>query len=139
MIRTNAFRLLTTTKDGGPDSHVWAYWLIAWKSLFSVVLLRFEDGSREAYHTHAFNCVSWVLRGWLIESVFGRGKPIHYHGSWRPVFTRRNTMHRVSSVGRTWVLSFRGPWAETWKDLDTKTGTVRLLTHGRRVVSELKL
>mgnify|MGYP001575993171 CR=1 FL=1 len=50
-------------KDGGPESHVWGFWLIEAKSLFSIVLLRFENGTREAYHSHAFNSLSWVLRG----------------------------------------------------------------------------
>jgi hypothetical protein len=30
---------LNKTKDGGPESTVWAYWLIEIKSLFSVALL----------------------------------------------------------------------------------------------------
>lgn len=54
-------------KNGGPESRVWGYFLIEIKSLFSIVLLRFENGSRDAYHTHAFHCFSWLLRGHLTE------------------------------------------------------------------------
>jgi hypothetical protein len=121
-------RFLTLSKDGGPESTVWAYTLIEWKAAFSVVLLRFEDGSRDAYHSHAFNAVSWVLSGVLKENVAPmRGKHVHWEtchthtASIRPIVTRRSTMHKVVSVGRTWVLSVRGVGART-------------LTHGRRVV-----
>ena len=41
-------RLFFYGKDGGQYSTVWGYWLIEIKSLFSVVLLRFEGDSREA-------------------------------------------------------------------------------------------
>ena len=50
--------MFKASKDGGPDSTVWMYGIeVKW--LFSILLLRFEDGSRDAYHSHAFDCVSW--------------------------------------------------------------------------------
>ena len=58
-------------------------------TLFSIALLVFEDGSREAYHEHAFNCVSWVLSGHLSENFMdGKGRPLV--PSWRPFITRRS-------------------------------------------------
>lgn len=133
MIKTNRFRLLTTTKDGGPESHVWAYWLIAIKALFSIVLLRFEDGSREAYHEHAFNCVSWVLWGKLEEHLVD-GTVRTYRASPIPVFTYRDTFHKVMSHGRTWVVSFRGPWVNEWREYLPETRETVTLTHGRRQI-----
>ena len=62
-------KLFSYGKDGGEESTVWGYWLCEFKSLFSVALLCFEDGSREAYHDHAFNSISWVLSGKLTESI----------------------------------------------------------------------
>jgi len=56
-------------KDGGPDSTVTGYWLIESKKWFSIVLLKFEGKSREAFHTHAFNAISWLLKGKLIEHI----------------------------------------------------------------------
>lgn len=134
MICTNRFRFLTTTKDGGPDSTVWAHWLIAWKALFSVGLLRFEGKSREAFHTHAFDAVSWVLRGRLKEDQQYEhgGWIIRWHApSWRPIVTRRDCCHKVDSDGTTWVLTFRGPWADTWREYLQREGRWRTLTHGR--------
>lgn len=118
-------------KDGGPESYVWGLFIIAIKRLFSVVLLRFENGSREAYHSHAFNCFSWVLRGHLTEYHLD-GRVEEHPTSWRPFVTRRSTFHKVVSEGRSWVLSFRGPWARTWRE-STSEGE-RVLTWGRRVV-----
>jgi hypothetical protein len=138
MIKTNQFRLLTVTKDGGEESRVWAYWLFAWKPLFSIGFLRFEDGTRDAYHSHAFDCVSWVLSGGLREDNWGAA-PRTYAPSLRPVITRRSTMHRVRSVGRTWVLTLRGPWSSTWREavpVSANGGAYRqlVLTHGRKEV-----
>jgi hypothetical protein len=123
-------------KDGGQYSTVWGYWLVEIKSLFSIVLLKFEDGSREAYHEHAFNCVNWVLKGELKEQFFPLFiKPNRKHiPRIRPFMVKRKDFHKVSSKGTTWVLSFRGPWTNTWKEYDEKTNKVYTLTNGRRIV-----
>ena len=39
-------RLFQLMKDGGPKSHVWAYTLIESKRFGSIMLLRFEKGTR---------------------------------------------------------------------------------------------
>lgn len=38
-------KLFSKSHDGGKDSGVTGYWLIESKSLFSIVLLRFSEGS----------------------------------------------------------------------------------------------
>jgi hypothetical protein len=120
-------------KDGGYESTVTGYWLCEIKSLFSIVLLKFENGSRDAYHEHAFNSVSWVLSGELIE--YGLGKKLlgWYMPSLEPVITKRETYHQVVSIGTTWVLSFRGPWTKTWREYRPE-GEV-ILTNGRKEVN----
>lgn len=136
-------KFLQITKDGGAESTVWAHWLIEIKGLFSIALLRFEDGTRDAYHSHAFDCVSWVLRGVLLEDRIefhanGSSHDVHLHEpSLRPIVTRRSTFHKVYSFGRTWVLTFRGPWSKTWREAvpDGVGGYAeRTLTHGRKQV-----
>lgn len=119
-------------KDGGPDSTVWGYWLIEAKKLFSVALLCFEDGSRDEHHSHAFNSVSWVIKGKLLEHMLN-GKLQAYRPSLWPIITKRDTFHRVVSVGRTWVLTFRGPWHDVWQEYHPKKGIYNL-THGRKIV-----
>lgn len=132
-------KLLEKSKDGGPESTVWAYWLFEIKWLGSIVLLRFEDGSRDAYHSHAFNSVSWLLSGDLFEitdvATTGRyfPKTNNYVPSLSPILTPRSTTHKVISVGRSWVLSFRGPWAKTWVE-KTPDGKETTLTNGRMPV-----
>ena len=127
-------KLFSGGKDGGPESKVWGYWLVEIKSLFSIALLCFEDGGREAYHNHAFNCISWVLSGGLREEILD-GEVREYKPGSKPVFTYKNTFHRVSSKGRTYVLTFRGPWNKTWNEYLPAENKSTVLTHGRKVVN----
>lgn len=123
-------KLLSRGFDGGPDSTVTGYWLTEIKRLFSVVLLKFADGSRDAYHSHAFNSVNWVLRGRVTE--YERDGTVTVYGpSLLPIITRRSTFHRVVSEGTTWVFSLRGPWKKTWEEYNPKTGEVISLTNHR--------
>lgn len=132
-------KLFQTSKDGGPESKVWAHTVIEIKGLFSIILLRFEDGSRDCYHTHAFNCVNWLISGLLLEQrIDADTTPTtwfnirHYTPSWFPFIIRRTDFHMVTSLDRSWVLSFRGPWHKTWREYSD--GEVRTLTHGRKVL-----
>lgn len=135
--------LLKTMKDGGPESRVWGMFLIEWKALFSIVLLRFEDGSREAYHSHAFHAISWVLKGCMEEKrvhnptgtcAIRRAVTQWFKPSLRPIITTRDNMHKVTSQGRTWTISFRGPWADKWREYLPASDEFVTLTHGRKVI-----
>lgn len=127
-------KFLTKRKDGGPESTVTGYWLVEIKSLFSVCLLRFDGDSREAFHTHAFNCFSWVLSGSLVEHFIG-GEIRHHPASLRPFITLRTDFHKVSSPGRSsWILSFRGPWVKNWREYHPTTDEFITLTDGRVVL-----
>lgn len=129
-------------KDGGPASRVWGFFLIEWKRVFSIALLKFEDGSREAFHTHAFNAWSWVLKGKLREQTVLKADygPIDTYSfrahtpSGGPIYTARSRMHRVFSSGTTWVLTFRGPWRDTWWEYIPAEDAYFKLTHGREVL-----
>ena len=128
-------KFLSYGKDGGPESTVSGYWLVEIKPLFSVVLLKFEHGSRDAYHEHAFNSVSWVLKGSLSEIHYGGDIDMHVP-SWKPVVTKRSTFHMVWSVGTTWVLSFRGPWSASWREYIPSTDKFVTLKDGRKEISK---
>lgn len=127
--------------DGGAGSNVTGYWLIEWKRCFSIALLRFSPGARDCHHSHAFNCVSWVLSGRLTEHrvyTVKRGSRQYtewsaFPASFKPVITTRDNLHRVHSQGTTWVLTFRGPWADKWRELIK--GRFVTLTHGRKEVA----
>src|SRR5690606_13757696 len=102
-------------KDGGPKSTGTGYWLCEIKSLFCIVLLKFEDGSRDEYHDHAFNSWNWILGGGEVDEEFidpSLNQTLRCR--LKPYFTGRTRMHRVRSRGTTWVFSIRGPWAKTW-------------------------
>jgi len=126
-------KLFRHAKDGGPESTVDGWWLVEIKSLFSIVLLRFDGPSRFAYHEHAFHSVSWLLRGQLVERLRNTRISTVYNPSPLPIVTRRSDFHMVDSVGTSWVLSFRGPWAKTRREYIPGRG-MRTLTDGREVV-----
>lgn len=143
-------KFLWNDKDGGSESKVWCYG-IEIKSLFSIILLRFENGSREAYHSHAFNCLNWILKSQckfaghltedrVIPESLKESKIRYwqfvYWPSIQPFIIRRDDLHKVSSYGRTWVLSFRGPWSKTWKEYIPDENRIAILTHGRIEVNE---
>jgi len=123
-------KFLTKCKDGGPESTVTAYVLIEIKSLFSIMLLKFEGLSREAYHNHAFNCISWLFKGYLLENLIEKTIK-SYKPSLIPIITKRDTFHKVDSVGNSWVLTFRGPWSKTWQEYLPLQNKDKTLSHGR--------
>jgi hypothetical protein len=127
-------KICRKAKDGGPDSNVTGYWLIEWKTVFSIVLLRFSEGSREAYHTHAFDAVSWIIKGEMHEySLLPETKTV-LKPSILPIFTPKKRLHKVYGVAKnTWALSFRGPWSKYWYEY-FDNGKVVTLTHGRKIV-----
>ena len=126
-------RALEKTKDGGSKSHVDAYFLIEKKNLFSIALLKFNSGGRGVFHTHAFNALTWFLKGNLIEEDVS-GDIYVYKRSFIPKYTPRSKNHIVKSFGTSWCFTIRGPWSKTWEEYDPNTKTVTILTHGRKVV-----
>jgi len=121
-------RSLEKAKDGGPKSHVEAYFLLELKGLFSIALLKFNIGGRGVYHTHAFNALTWFIKGDLIEEDID-GTLYQYPFSLKPKYTSRSKNHRVKANRVSWCFTIRGPWADTWEEFDE--GIKTILTHGR--------
>lgn len=118
-------------KDGGPESYVTG-WFIESKRLGSLALLSFAPGSREAFHSHAFNSHSIVVGPGHLEEVFYDGSSIeHKPGSF--VHTKKKDLHKVYSHGTTYVLTVRGPWGYYWNEI--ADGYVYYLEHGRGVIA----
>lgn len=128
-------KILKRSKDGGPESPVDAFFVVEIKSLFSIALLRFNKGGREAFHTHAFNAWTWFISGDLVEEDIN-GEFHIYKRNILPKSTRRTKNHRVIADRTSWCLTVRGPWAKTWTEDDETHHTV--LTHGRQVVERYK-
>jgi len=127
-------RLFEKTKDGGPESPVTGYFLIEIKSLFSIVLLHF-GGTREAFHSHAFNAVTLWLKGTVIEVVQKEdGEVENIWSSGQIKYTSRNLMHKIIPVYNAWAISFRGPWSKTWQEYKPAEDKTITLTHGRKIV-----
>lgn len=126
-------KILSTGCDGGLDSGVTGFWLIEWKKAFSIVLLKFAPGSREAYHNHAFNAVTFWLKGTVVEEDISGAKKSWKPG-FRPKLTKREKFHRViAGDNGAWALSFRGPWNPTWREY--RDQRYRTLSSGRLEVA----
>jgi hypothetical protein len=126
-------------KDGGPKSHVTGYFFEI-KSLFTLALLRFDNGTREAFHSHAFNCISWVIKGKLLEQFYDLTERLHITG--KVLVTRREDLHRVESIGTSWVLTLRGPWQNYWWEVVPRSlqyDKLLMLATGREVCWEYPL
>lgn len=123
-------KLLWRAADGGKNSGVTGYFLIEWKSVFSVVLLHFNKGSREAYHSHAFNAWTLWLWGLVVELHREGGMKVFMMGDLKRTY--RDTFHKVECLETAWALSIRGPWSSTWQE--DRNGKLVTLTHGRREV-----
>lgn len=125
-------KLFSKASDGGKGSGVTGYFLVEIKSLFSIVLLHFSEGSREAFHSHAFNAWTYWLRGYVVERVFARAGARHFEaGEWK--YTPRELMHKVEGGhGGAWAISFRGPWSSYWREF--RDGKHIILTHGRKEI-----
>ena len=126
--------LLKKRKDGGPKSPVDVYFLCEFKSLFTIGLLKFNKGGREAFHSHAFDAYTWFLSGDLIEEDVD-GTLYSYTKSFKPKTTLKSKMHRVKANKDSWCLTIRGPWVDTWQEYHETTDTKTTLTHGRKVVN----
>lgn len=127
-------RFLSKAKDGGPKSTVWGFWLVEIKWLFSIVILCFEEGSREAYHSHAFNAYTWWLKGSVTEYNLD-GPTLQWKPSLKPKFTPRECFHKVFAHKRTWAISFRGPWNRRWMEYLPATREYVTMENGRKVVA----
>ena len=129
-------KLFKVMKDGGPKSHVTGFFLVEIKSLFSIALLRFDHGTREAFHSHAFNAVTLWLSGVVREHLYAGGSR-----EWTPgqlKYTARGCFHKVETLTKaSWALSFRGPWNPTWKEYLPEENKFVTLTHGRKIVNEV--
>lgn len=132
-------RLLEWAADGGKDSGVRAFVIVEIKCLFSIMVLFFPQGTREKFHSHAFNAVTWWLRGYVWEErLFTSVR--RYSASWRPKFTSYDNAHRVcGGVDGAVALTFRGQWRDTWYEYDTVKRFRYTLTHGRQVLAKERL
>ena len=128
-------RIFEKTKDGGELSTVDAYFLIELKGLFSIALLKFNKGSRVNYHSHAFNALTWFIKGDMTEHVLG-GIVRKYKRSLIPKLTGKSVMHKVVAKETSWCLTIRGKWDKTWEEYDPTTKKyITLESGGRKVVS----
>jgi len=130
-------RFFEKVKDGGPHSPVDGYVLFEHKHILSIILLKFNTGSREEYHSHAFNAVSWFLSGETTEyEKQANGLETvrkSRSGMCLPHFTGKDLFHKYICHKPAWCLTVRGPWRDWWVDGNN------ILTHTRKIIGKLPL
>ena len=125
-------RFMSKSHDGGKDSGVTGYFLIEIKSLFSIVLLKFNKGTRDAYHNHAFNALTFWLKGNVFEHFLNGPSKMWKAGNVK--YTSKSDFHKVEALEQSWALCFRGPWQKTWNE--HKNNKLVTLTNGRVILKE---
>lgn len=118
--------------DGGANSGVTGYFLVEIKWLFSIVLLKFNKGTREAFHEHAFNALTIWLWGMVKEHHRDDPWGVKMFTATDFKITKRNVFHKIEALEDTWAISFRGPWKDHWRE--DRAGELVTLTHGRKVI-----
>lgn len=140
MIKIGNLTLFKKSHDGGKDSGVTGYWLIEWKSVFSIVLLNFKPNNRENFHDHAFNALTWWVKGCAKEICYNPVKFYTEYNLWFPSFipkfTPRSNVHKIIVDKSVWAISIRGPWKKEWHEYNKKENKLITLTNGRKVVCE---
>lgn len=126
-------RFFYVKPDGGLDSGVTGYFLIEWKLFFSIGILHFRNGTREAFHSHAFNAITFWLKGRVTEIKYN-GASKDFSAGFKPKYTPRTNWHKIHAHEDVYALTFRGPWVDVWYEF--KNGKTVTLTHGRKVVNE---
>lgn len=129
-------KLFEKCKDGGKDSPVDGYFLIEIKGLFSVALLKFNKGGREAFHTHAFDAYTWFLKGSLIEEDVD-GSSYVYGRSLFPKKTLKSKNHRVKVIEDSWCFTLRGAWGDTWTEYNKSLDETTVFSWGRSIVDKV--
>ena len=122
--------------DGGKESGVRGFWICEIKSLFSIVILFFNKGTRENYHSHAFNAYTFFISGKVEEQLLNGNVNI-WKPSLYPKYTSRSIFHRVKALENTCAICFRGPWQKYWYEYSPKNKEYFLLTNNRIIISKL--
>ncbi len=126
-------KFLQFSSDGGKKSGVKGFFIVEIKSLISIVILKFNKGSRENYHSHAFNALTWFLKGKMTEhNLNGDNKA--YARSFKPKITLKSDIHKVYADEESYAISIRGPWDTVWKEFNPRTKEFIILTHGRKEI-----
>lgn len=124
-------RLFEKSHDGGENSGVTGYFLIELKALFSIVLIKFEKGSREAFHNHAFDAITFWLKGSVLEKHLDGRELVWKAGQVK--WTPRECFHKVEVQKTAWALCIRGPWQKQWNEV--RKDRFITLENGRKEIS----
>ena len=118
------------------DQNVSEITVLEWKKLFSIKLFHFHktEGSQDRFHTHAFNALSFLLKGNYTEEVLDGKKVLRLpRNRSKIIFIPKGQFHRITKSEGCRTLLITGPWDAEWSELrhivDSKYQEVVQTTH----------
>lgn len=102
--------------------------------MFSLAVLKFNKGSRENFHTHAFHSLTWFISGDM-EELDICGDSYKYKRNLLPKITKRTKNHKVIANKTSWCITIRGRWVDTWTEYNSSKQKTIILTHGRKEIN----
>lgn len=90
--------------------------IFEFKPIGGVIINVYNTISQNRFHTHAFNAVSIMLRGWYEEEIKHRNGLITRRTRDTDIrYLSRHTFHRIMASSPNAVsVTFCGPWVKTW-------------------------
>ena len=129
-------KLFKVSKDGGKKSTVTGLFLIEWKQAFSIAFLKFDQGSRENFHSHAFNAITFWMPGSDVTEHHTDGTKIDWHFGFK--LTPRNCFHKIYANKTSYAFTIRGRWVEEWKEYNKANNETIVMTNGRKIRNIIK-
>lgn len=111
------------------------YVIFECKYLFSIIIFNFieSDKVQDRFHTHAFNSVSFKLKGYYEEHILdenGETLIVPRHNVVK--FFERDIYHAIGKSNDCWTLLLAGPWKQTWKEFFPNLRKIETLSWSRK-------
>lgn len=107
------------------EGHVDQYILFENKYLFSIIFYRWATIDQIRFHTHAFNSIAFLLKGWYWEKVIFNGIEMtnFVNVPLVPRLINKGYCHAIENAKPgTMTMVLVGPWCQNWYEYfpDTK-------------------
>ncbi len=112
--------------------------IIEIKYLGGIIVNIFNTSNQDRFHSHAFNALSWMIRGHYYEDVIVDGNLLKLKKIERSRFIPRNYIHKITkSSPNAMSITFEGPWESTWNEY-FDNGRIKTYSWGRKVIFDSK-
>lgn len=102
------------------DQSVTELTILEYKKLFSIKLFKFHksSGKQDRFHTHAFNALSFLIKGDYTEEIIKDNKIMKCRRNRsRILYIPKDSYHRITKSDSCYTLLLTGPWGGEFKEL----------------------